>query len=169
MPHTSLSSVIVKLDSTPVTKSNTLVRDGMVRSAVGFVTVAATTAAQTLALARIPVRARIVSIHAKLGASMGNGDLSFGLFRPDTTTIKAIDSVNLAAHWALTATTADVNAVTAPSVTQMTQSIADAFSTAITTAGATSDTLVDIVASVVTVSTGAATTLQYDVKYVLPE
>jgi hypothetical protein len=169
MPHTSLSTVLTKLDSTPVTKANTLASGGVVRSAIGYVTMAATTAAQTYAFVRIPVRARIVSLHPSLVTSMGSGDLEFGLFRPDTNTLKAIDSDCLAAHWALTGTISGSSAMTAPGIVALTQSIADAYSTAITTAGATADAFVDIVASVVTVSTGAATAMALEVKYVLPE
>lgn len=169
MAHTSLSSVIVNLDSTPVTKSGTLARDGVLRSAIGYVTVAATTVGQTLALARIPVRARIVSIHPSLTTTMGTGALKFGIFRPDTTTIKAISDACLSAAWALTGTISTSSAADAVSVVNLTKSIADAFSTAIGTASATSDTMVDIVASVTTVSTGAATAMAFEVKYVLPE
>lgn len=169
MAHTSLSTVLTKLDSTPLTKSATLARDGHIRSAIGLVTIAATTVGQTLAFVRIPVRARIVSIHPTMTTSMVSGAMSIGIYRPDTSTIKEIDKVCLSAGFALAVTVSGTSALTAPTPTQLTQSIADAFSTAIGTASATADSMVDIVGVISTVSTGAATAMAVEVKYVLPE
>lgn len=165
MAHVATSQVITDQDATPVTKTSQLEKGGDVRSAYGFLTLTAATAAQTNAFVRIPVRARVTAIRPYM-ASMGNGSVKIGLFRPNDGI--AVDDDCFTAALALTAKTG-ANAMDAVTPANLAKSISDAFSTAIGTAGATGDVELDVVASVVTVSTGAATAVGIEVEYVLPE
>jgi len=165
MAHTNQASVITKQDATPAVKVGPVEQNGSLRSAYGYMTLTPATAAQTNAFVRVPVRASVRGLYPQM-ASMGNGAVKIGLFRPNDGI--AIDDDCFTALMALTAKTG-ANVMDAVSPANLALDIASAFSTAISTAGATEDTHVDIVMSVVTVSTGAATAVGLEVRYVSPE
>lgn len=165
MAHTTIAQVVQDQDATPIVKTNSLEKGGVKRSAYGTLTLTAATAGQTSAFVRIPARARVASINAHM-ASMGNGSVKIGLFRPNDGI--AIDDDCFTTAMALTAKTG-ANVMDAVTPANLALSLSSAFSTAVGTAGATNDVEYDIVASVVTVSTGAATAVGIEVEYVLPE
>lgn len=165
MAHTAQASVVTDQDTVPVIKVAAIEKGGVVRSAYGYLTLTAATAGQTNAFVRIPARARVVGIHPHM-ASMGNGSVKWGLYR--TNDGIEVDSACFSAAMALTAKTG-ANVMDAVTPANLALDIASAFSTAVGTAGATSDAEFDVVANVVTVSTGAATAVGVEVRYVLPE
>ena len=97
---------------------------------------------------------------------MGNGSIKVGLFSPSQGI--AVDDDCFTTASALTAHTG-ASIVDAPDATARSQDIATWLATAIGTAGATNDVELDVVASVVTVSTGASVAIGMEVLYVLPE
>lgn len=165
MAHTAQASVVTDQNTVPVIKVSAVEKGGRVRSAYGVLTLTAATAAQTNAFVRIPVRARVVSIGLHK-ASQGNGSVKVGLFRPNDGI--AVDDDCFSTAVALTAHTG-ANVMDAVTPANLALDIASAFSTAIGTAGATGDVELDIVASVVTVTTGASTAVGMEVRYVLPD
>jgi hypothetical protein len=168
MAHNVTSSVVSDQDATPIAKVNVLKKGGSSRKAYGSLTVVATTAAQTMCFVRVPVRARIADVLATNLTNMGDGSVKIGVFRPNGG-IAISDAVISAAVNLGTSRTTPTSVLTAPSVANRAKSIADWLATEIGTAGATSDVEVDIVASVVTVSTGTAVAVGLEVDYVLPE
>ncbi len=165
MAHNVQSQIVSDQDATPIVKVNTGEKGGVKRSAYGFLTVVATTAAQTNCFVRVPVRARIDRVGAFM-SSMGNGSVKIGVFRPNGGIEIKGDAITAA--MALTAQTG-ANVFDGPTATNRAKTIADWLATEIGTAGATSDVEVDVVASVVTVSTGTAVSVGLEVSYVLPE
>lgn len=165
MAHSAISAIVSDQDATPAAKVLPHEKGGAVRSAFGYLTIVASTAAQTNAFVRVPVRARIKDVRATM-ASMGNGSVKIGFFRPNDGI--AVDDDAITTAMALTAQTR-LSVFDAPTNAQRAQTIAEWLSTAIGTAGATNDVELDIVASVVTVSTGTAVAVGLEVEYVLPE
>lgn len=165
MAHSVTSSVVSDQDATPVAKVNPLEKGGAVRSAFGYLTIVATTAAQTNCFVRVPARARIQDVKASM-TSMGNGSVKIGFFRPNGGI--AVDDDVITAAMALTAQSR-ASVFDGPTNANRALSIADWLETAIGTAGATEDVELDVVASVVTVSTGTAVAVGLEVEYVLPE
>ncbi len=165
MAHTTQSQVIQDQDDTPIVKTNQLEKGGVKRSAFGYLTLTAATVGQTSAFARIPVRARVAAIKPFM-ATMGNGSVKIGLHRPNDGI--AVKSDAFSSAMALTAKTG-ANAMDAIAPADLAKSIEDAFETEIGTAGATGDGELDVVLTVVTASTGAATAVGIEVEYVLPE
>ncbi len=166
MPHSAIASVVSNSDATPITKVLPVLKGGQSRSTYGNLTIVATTAAQTNCFVRVPVRARIKSVKMTNLTGMGNGSLKLGVFRPNDG-IAISDAVISAAVNLGTARTAPTEVLDAPSAANRAKTIADWLSTEIGTAGATNDVEVDIVASVVTVSTGTAVAVGLEVEYVV--
>lgn len=168
MAHNVTSAVVSNQDATPIAKVNPLKKGGVSRRAFGYLTIAATTAAQTNCFVRVPVRARVADVLMTNLTNMGNGSVKIGVFRPNGGIEIKGDAfaalVNLG-----TSRTTPTSVNTDPSVANRALSIADWLATEIGTAGATNDVEVDIVASVVTVSTGTAVAVGLEVSYVAPE
>lgn len=166
MAHTTQSTVVTDQDAVPANKLSQIKKGAAVRSAYGYLTLSPLTAAQTSAFVRIPARARVVAIELK-NVSMGNGSVKIGLFRPNDGI--AIDDDVFATAVALTAHEFGANVSTVPTPANAALDLKTAHSVAVGTASATGDVEYDIVLSVVTVSTGAATAVGMEVKYVMPE
>jgi hypothetical protein len=99
-------------------------------------------------------------------ASMGNGSVKIGFYRPDGGIEVKSDAITAA--MALTAQTGG-SLFDAPTNANREKSIADWLATEIGTAGATNDVELDIVANVVTVSTGTAVAVGLEADFVAPE
>lgn len=162
MAHNVTSSVVSDQDATPIAKVVPHKKNGVTRSAFGYLTIVATTAAQTNCFVRVPVRARLRDVSARM-ASMGNGSVKIGFFR--TGGGVAIKDDAITAAMALTAQTG-ASVFDGPTNANRALRISDWLATEIGTAGATNDVEVDIVASVVTVSTGTAVAVGLEVSYV---
>ena len=169
MSFSVTSTVLLNQDATPISKVFPTSKGGASRRAVASLTVLATTVGQTNAFARIPVRARLGDVSARL-ASMGNGSVKIGFYRPggSVNTAVAVKDDAITAAMALTAQTG-ASVFDGPTPANREKSIADWLATEIGTAGATGDVELDIIATVVTVSTGAATAMALEVEYVEPE
>lgn len=166
MAHSAIASVVSNSDATPITKVLPLLKGGQGRSTYGNLTIVATTAGQTNAFVRVPVRARVKSIKMTNLTDMGNGSVKLGVYRPnDGIEIKS-DAFSAAVNLG-TARTTPTEVLSAPSAANRAKSIADWLSTEIGTASATNDVEVDIVANVVTVSTGTAVAVGLEVEYVM--
>lgn len=168
MAHNVTAAVVSDQDATPIAKVYPLEKGGVSRKAYGYLTALATTVGQTMCFVRIPVRARISDVKATNLTNMGDGSVKIGVFRPSGG-IEISGAVVSAAVNLGTSRTTPTSVFTAPSVANRALSIASWLATEIGTAGATNDVEVDIVASVVTVSTGTAVAVGLEVEYVLPE
>lgn len=165
MAHNVTASVVSDQDATPIAKVLPYKKGGVVRGAFGTLTIVATTAAQTNCFVRVPVRARLRDVSARM-TSMGNGSVKIGFFR--TGGGIAIKDDAITAAMALTAQTG-ASVFDGPTNANRAKTIADWLATEIGTAGATNDVEVDIVASVVTVSTGTAVAVGLEATYVTSE
>lgn len=165
MAFTLKSTVVSNQDATPIVKIYPTLKGGVRRSYYGNLTITGATVGQTNAFARVPVRSRLSDVRASL-ASMGNGSVKIGFYRSgDGIEIKS-DAITAA--MALTAQ-ARASVFDGPTPTNRGKSIADWLVTELGTAGATNDVEVDVVATVVTVSTGAATDFGLELDLVSPE
>jgi hypothetical protein len=165
MALVSTSQVVQDQAATPAVKTNTIEKGGVVRRAVGYLAAAnfdGATVGQWFTFVRLPVRASIVGVYRTGGGD--TGALKCGLYRPGGI---AIDDDCFSTIDPLTTGTGKVDSVALTPLARM-QSIADAYSTEIGTAGATSDLEVDIAMAVVTV-TGTPADISVEVLYVLPE
>ena len=161
------SQAVTDQSATPVVKVNSLEKGGVVRTAVGHQTAAqfvGGTAGQWYTFVRLPVRARIRGIYWS-GATTTTGAVACGLYRPDGI---AIDDDVFATNIVTSAEKDRAQLDTVQTALQRSQSIADAYATAIGTAGATADMEGDIALSIVT-ALGAAIAHTVEVDYVLPE
>jgi hypothetical protein len=165
MPHNVVSAVVSNQEATPIAKVLPTVDGGKQRSSYGQLTIVATTAAQTNAFVRVPVRARLKDVSARM-ATMGNGSVKIGFFRPNGGI--AVKDNAITAAMALTAQTG-LSVFDGATPSQREQTIADWLATEIGTAGATQDVELDVVASVVTVSTGTAVAVGLEVEYIANE
>lgn len=168
MALVSSSQVVTDQSATPVVKVNSQEKGGVVRTAQGKIAAASFTGGTTgqwYTFVRIPARARVLGVFMTQ-ATTTTGAIKVGLYRPDGI---AIDDD---AFSAVTPTTGlirgRVDTATVFTPTLRAQSLADGFSTAIGTAGATSDVEFDIAAAIVTVI-GTPTDALLEVDYVLPE
>jgi hypothetical protein len=100
----------------------------------------------------------------KIGADMGNGSFKIGFFRVNGGV--EIKSDAITAALSMLAAKDDLNCMDGPSNANKQLTIADWLATELGTAGATHDVEVDIVATVVTTSTGATTSHALEVEYV---
>lgn len=152
--------------ATPIVKHDQRVKGGKVRNTVGYIAAANLTGGTTgqwYTFARIPVRARLVSISIT-NLTTTTGAVKCGLYRPDGI---AISDAVFASVFATTARTR-AQLDTVQTALERSKSIADAYSTAIGTASATGDVDVDIALAIVTVI-GTPVDITIDVEYVLPE
>lgn len=168
MAHNVTSSVVSDQDATPIAKIHPRKKGGVSRKAYGTLTVVATTAGQTMCLVRVPVRARLENVNLANLTNMGNGSVKLGFFRTGGGIAIKDDAIAAAVDLGASRTS-PTSVLTAPSVANRALSIADWLATEIGTAGATNDVEVDIVASVVTVSTGTAVAVGLEATYVSPE
>ena len=99
------------------------------------------------------------------GATTTSGAVKCGLYRPDGI---AIDDDVFATNYDMAAEKDRTNIMVTPTALERTQSLASAYSTAIGTAGATSDAEFDIALTIVT-ALGAGVAHLMEVDYVLPE
>ena len=161
------SQPVTDQSATPVVKTNSLEKGGVVRTAAGHLTAAVFvggTAGQWYTFARIPVRARVLGVFAT-GATTTTGAVACGLYRPDGI---AIDDDVFATLYLMSAEKDRTAMMVTPTALERISSIADAYATAISTAGATGDMEVDIAVSIVT-ALGAGIAHTFEVDYVLPE
>ena len=154
-------------DATPVVKVNTLEKGGVIRTAAGHLTAAefvGGTAGQWYTFVRIPARARLLGVYMT-GATTTTGAVACGLYRPNGI---AIDDDVFATLFLMSAEKDRTKIDVTQTALQRISSLAEAYVTAIGTAGATADVEFDIALSIVTVlGAGIAHTMEVD--YVLPE
>lgn len=169
MAYSVTATVLSNQDATPASKVYPTAKGGSVRASFGNLSTIATTVGQTMAFMKIPARARIVSVNP-YNVTLGNGSIKLGFYRPGSSinTAVAVKDDAITTALALTAQTG-VNAFNGPTPANRAKAISDWLATEIGTAGATQDVEFDIVATVVTVSTGASTDYGLEVTYVLPE
>jgi len=166
MSLVSSSHIVTDPSADPAVKTNALEKGGVVRNAQGYIAAASITGGtvgQWYTFVRLPVRARILSINIT-NTTTTTGAVKCGLYRPDGI---AIDDDVFATVFATTARTR-AQLDTVQTALERSRDIATAYVTAIGTAGATSDTEVDIALAIVTVL-GALVDVFLDVEYVLPE
>lgn len=167
MALVSSSQVVTDQSAVPVTKVNTLEKGGIKRTAQGYLAAASFTggtAGQWYTFVRLPARARVVGIYLT-GATTTSGAVKCGLYRPDGI---AIDDDVFATNYDMAAEKDRTNIMVTPTALERTQPLADAYATAIGTAGATSDVEFDIALTIVT-ALGAGVAHLMEVDYVLPE
>jgi hypothetical protein len=155
-------------DAVPAVKTNALEKGGVVRTAQGFLTAAefvGGTTGQWYTFVRLPARARVLGIFIS-NTTTTTGAVKVGLYRPNGI---AIDDDCFQDVFATTARERarmdDLGVYTAE---KRQSSLADAFSTAVGTAGATGDAEYDIALAIVTVI-GTPVDALVEVDYVLPE
>lgn len=167
MALVSTSQVVTDQSAVPVVKVSTQEKGAPIRSAVGYLAAAnftGGTAGQWYTFVRIPVRARVVDIKM-FGATTTSGAVACGLYRPDGI---AIDDDVFATLYNMAAEKDGASLLVTPTALQRTQTIAEAYATAISTAGATGDAEVDIALTIVT-ALGAGVAHGMEVQYTLPE
>lgn len=167
MALVSSSQVVTDQSAVPVVKVNQLEKGGVKRTAQGYLAAASFTggtAGQWYTFVRLPARARVVGIYLT-GATTTSGAVKCGLYRPDGI---AIDDDVFATNYDMAAEKDRTNIMVTPTALERTQSLADAYATAIGTAGATSDVEFDIALTIVT-ALGAGVAHLMEVDYVLPE
>lgn len=170
MAFSVTSAVVSNQDATPISKIFPTSKGGAARRAVASLTLIATTVGQTMAFARIPVRARLADVLSTF-ASMGNGAVKVGFYRPggSVNTAVAVKDDAISTGVALTGATQPTSLFSAPTPANRELSISNWLATEIGTAGATGDVEFDVVATVTTVSTGAAVAMALEIAYVEPE
>ncbi len=154
-------------DAVPATKLNPQKKGGAIRTAFGYLAAAdftGGTTGQWYTFVRVPARARVTSIKVTNPTST-TGAVKIGLYRPNGI---AISDAVFATAFVLGAANNEAAVDTVRTPLQRTQTLADAFVTAIGTAGATSDVEFDIAAAIVTVI-GTPVAAILEVNYVLPE
>lgn len=167
MALVSSSQVVTDQSATPIVKVNPLEKGGVVRIATGFLAAAnftGGTAGQWYTFVRVPARALIKDVKL-VGATTTSGAVKCGLYRPDGI---AIDDDVFATNFDMAAEKDGTSILVTPTAEQRTQSISEAYATAISTAGATGDVEVDIALTIVT-ALGAGVAHAMAVEYVLPE
>ena len=167
MALVSTSQVVTDQSASPVVKTNAQEKGAVKRVAHGYLAAAnfvGGTAGQWYTFVRVPVRALITDI-SLTGATTTTGAVKCGLYRPDGI---AIDDDVFATNYAMSAEKDNTTILVTPTALERTQSIADAYATAIGTAGATGDAEVDIALTIVTALGGSVNHAMH-VEYTLPE
>lgn len=167
MALVSSSQVVTDQSAVPVVKVNAQEKGAPVRFAAGYLAAAnftGGTAGQWYTFVRLPVRALIKDIKL-VGATTTSGAVKCGLYRPDGI---AIDDDVFATNFDMAAEKDGTTILVTPTALERTQTIADAYETAIGTAGATADAEVDIALTIVT-ALGAGVNHAMLVEYTLPE
>jgi len=168
MAYSKDSSIMSDILSAPAVKVSPIVGGGAKRQAFGYFAAAdvlATTVGQTHSVVRIPANARVTDLRAE-NATMGNGAFDFDLYATDGTQITSAGS--FLADFPLTAHSFEASVDLGLTPTNASKDIATLFTTQIGTAGKTGDSEFDLVATVVTVSTGASVTMGFAVEYIQP-
>lgn len=167
MALVSSAQPVTDQSATPPVKTNQNEKGGILRQAVGYLAAASFvggTAGQWYTFVRIPVRARIVDIQIT-GATTTSGAVKCGLYRPDGI---AIDDDVFATLYNMAAEKDGASLLVTPTALERTQTMLEAYATAIGTAGATGDVEVDIALTIVT-ALGGSVNHAMVVTYVLPE
>ena len=170
MALVSSSQVVTDQSAVPVVKLNQLERGGRVRTAQGFLAAASFTGGTTgqwYTFVRLPVRARVLGVFLTQ-ATTTTGAVKCGLYRPDGIAIDDDFFKDVHVLGAATNIRARVDSLTVYSASLRQSALSTAAVTAIGTAGATEDALVDIALAIVTVI-GTPTDALLEVDYVLPE
>jgi len=155
-------------DAVPVTKQEPSVKGGAVRTAYGYIastSLVGGTVGQWYTFVRVPARARVLGVYVTNPTST-TGAVKVGLYRPNSGI--AISDAVFASAFVMGAANNRAAVDTVRTPVQRKQSLADAFATAVTTAGAQSDVEYDIALAIVTVL-GAAVDAMVEVDYVLDE
>ena len=167
MALVSTSQNVTDQSATPIAKVSAQKKGAPVRIAHGYLAAAnftGGTTGQWYTFVRVPVRAVIKNI-SLTGATTTSGAVKCGLYRPDGI---AIDDDVFATNYDMAAEKDGTTILVTPTALERTQSIATAYATAISTAGATTDLEVDIALAIVTVL-GAGVNHAMHVEYTLPE
>lgn len=167
MALVSTSQNVLDQSATPRTKTNVQEKGAPVRVAYGYLAAASFTggtAGQWYTFVRVPARAQITDIKM-FGATTTSGAVKCGLYRPDGI---AIDDDVFATLYDMAAEKDGATLLVTPTALERTQTIADAYATAISTAGAQGDAEVDIALTIVT-ALGAGVNHAMRVEYTLPE
>jgi len=165
MALVATAQVVEDQDAVPAVKTNELEKGGKVRTAAGYLTAAefvGGTAGQWYTFVRVPAQARVLGVYRTGGGA--TGALKCGLYRPNGIAID--DDVFSTVDPLTTVGTRTFVSVT-PSALNRTKSLADAYVTAIGTAGATGDAEFDIAMAIVT-AVGTPTDITVEVDYVMP-
>ncbi|MFO0253735.1 MAG: hypothetical protein ACK52V_06435 [Betaproteobacteria bacterium] len=165
--RTGISQVVQDQSANPPVKTNQLEKGGIVRTAQGYLAAAnfpGGTVGQWYTFVRLPARARVLGIFLT-GATTTTGAVRCGLYRPDGI---AIDDDVFATNYAMSVEKDRADIMVTPTALERSQSLAEAYATAIGTAGATNDVEFDIALAIVTVL-GSAQPHLLEVDYVLPE
>lgn len=167
MALVSSSQVVTDQSAVPVVNVNSQEKGAPIRVAHGYLAAASFTggtAGQWYTFVRIPARAQIIDIRLT-GATTTSGAVKCGLYRPDGI---AIDDDVFATNYDMAAEKDGTSIRVTPTALERTQTIATAYATAISTAGATGDAEVDIALTIVT-ALGAGVNHAMHVQYTLPE
>ena len=167
MALVSTSQNVTDQSATPIVKVNAQEKGAPVRVAHGYIAAASFvggTAGQWYTFVRVPVRAQIIGI-ALTGATTTSGAIKCGLYRPDGI---AIDDDVFHTNYDMAAEKDGTTILVTPTALERTQTIAAAYATAISTAGATADLEVDIALTIVTALGGSVNHAMH-VTYTLPE
>lgn len=167
MALVSTASNVSDLDAVPALRIDPTQKGGVVRQALGYLAAASFTggtAGQWYTFVRVPVRAIIKDIKL-VGATTTSGAVKCGLYRPNGI---AIDDAVFATNYNMAAEKGGTTILVTPTAQQRTQTIATAYATAISTAGAQGDAEVDIALTIVT-ALGAGVAHAMLVEYVSPE
>jgi len=167
MALVSTSQVVQDQSAVPAVNTNRQEKGAAIRVAHGYLAAAnftGGTAGQWYTFVRVPARAQIIDIRLT-GATTTSGAVKCGLYRPDGI---AIDDDVFATNYDMAAEKDGTTILVTPTALERTQTIATAYATAISTAGATGDAEVDIALTIVT-ALGAGVNHAMHVQYTLPE
>jgi hypothetical protein len=167
MALVSTAAQVSDQDATPIAKVNVLKKNGNVRTAIGYLAAASFTGgttAQWYTFVRVPVRARVLGVYLT-NPTTTTGAVKAGIYRPNGI---AISDAVFSTVTVLGAANNRASIETVRTPAQRRDSLAVAFATAISTAGATGDLEVDIALAIVTVI-GTPQDAVLEVDYVLPE
>ena len=169
MSYTAKTTVVSDITASPAVKVSPTVHGGVKRVYFGDIAAAdlpdCKTVGQTVAVCRVPAALRVTDLRVE-NATMGNGAFDFDLYRTDGTAITSAGS--FLADFPLSAHSFEARVDLGLTPANAKKSLEDLFATEIGTAGATGDKEFDLVAVVVTVTTGAAVTFGFQVEGVTP-
>jgi hypothetical protein len=167
MALVSTAANVSDQDATPIAKVNTQKKNGNVKTAQGYLAAASFTGgttAQWYTFVRVPARARVLGVYLT-NATSTTGAVKAGLYRPNGIAIS--DAVfSTVTVMGQANNRASIETVRTPA--QRKDTLATAFATAVSTAGATGDQEYDIALAIVTVI-GTPVDALLEVDYVMPE
>lgn len=167
MALVSTSQNVTDQDATPIAKLSVQKKGGVVRTAQGHILAASFTGgttAQWYTFVRVPARARVLGVYLT-NATSTTGAVKAGLYRPNGI---AISDAVFSTVTVMGQANNRANIETVRTVAQRKDTLATAFATAVSTAGATGDLEYDIALAIVTVI-GTPVDALLEVDYVLPE